>query len=133
MKIKTDNLGTIKKLVGWAGVLTYLDINRQLAAGERDSALTSSMVEVARINLMLHELGAGQAGQVKQMLTAQLTYNLTAIDGLASAADPKYTPFAKMVVETVAQNERRNPGYYGLTSVAPVSLEKAQMAQVVAH
>ena len=131
MKYKLKNVKALKLAlsifgvgagVGFAlGLLVYLQVNRQIDAGESSAQMTQALVEAAHFNVLLHELNTGHTEQAKKYLTSEMAYDMRTVESLAPAQSTQDKWFAQFITEHIARDEKKHPDYY-LASTKPSHL-----------
>ena len=142
MKNKVSKVKIMKKSLGWLGVfagaglafgvMNYLEYNQQINVGLQEAELNAKLLESTRINTIICQLNSGQADQVNKVLNSQLAENLKAIPSLAADSSAHGKEFAQEVTTYIAQDEKKNPGYY-LAAARAGNFKSTGLMQVVRH
>jgi hypothetical protein len=130
MKQELKNINLIKKALSLfavcggialaIGALAYAQLNRQIAVGQNNDQVIISLVQTARINVLLHELNRGNL-DAKKFLNRELAANLKTLKAIAPIGDAATQQSAAMVADHITRDEKRHPADY-LVATAHKSL-----------
>jgi hypothetical protein len=119
MKLKLNNVKAIKKaamlvaalsVAGLAGAgFEYGEVLKNIETAERDSVLTTKMVQTVRYDLLFKQLDATKADEAKQFLAIELESAVKQIKELAPATTADTKQMAGFVVAQVNRDARKSP------------------------